>query len=608
MLQLRPYQSAAVQALFDYWAEEAGNPLVVMATGAGKTPSFCTVIKTLVEDWDMRVMCVTHVAELIEQGYKELVGMWPFAPAGIFSAGLGRRDSHSQVIFGGIQTVANKAEQIGHIDVLMIDEAHLVPPKAETQYGQFIAALLAINPDMKIVGWTATDFRLDSGKLTEGENALFSKVVFEYNVGDAIAEGYLAPLSSKPTSTTFDMSGVHRLGGDYKQSEMQAAVDKEEITRAAVAEIVAKGQDRRSWLAFCSGVEHALHVRDEIRAYGVTCETITGETPKGERREILEAYKRYEIRALTNNSVLTTGFNHKGVDLLAFLRPTLSASLYLQMAGRATRPLYAPGMPLDTVDERLAAIAAGPKPSALVLDFAGLVRRHGPVDRVDPKPPGKGSGEAPVKQCPNDVGGMRCDELIHISVMTCPCCGYVFPPSEETKLTAKADSTPVLSSEKPWLPVVGRAYAYHPPKDPAKPPTVKATFSVDGRKVNKWFCPEHTGYARGDSDRHWKLHGGSVPFPTSVDEFLDRVGELKATTEVQLSFASNPKYPDIVGWHVGEGSYVTETPPAANDNEPKGNISAILGRGRAAASEARTAEQERLRQMAREFDEDTIPF
>lgn len=608
MLQLRPYQSEAVEALFSYWSEEPGNPLVVMATGTGKTPSFCTVIKTLVEDWDMRVMCVTHVAELIEQGYKELVGMWPFAPAGIFSAGLGRRDARSQVIFGGIQTVANKAAEIGHIDVLMIDEAHLVPPKAETQYGQFIAALLAVNPDMKIVGWTATDFRLDSGKLTDGDTAIFDKVVYEYGVGQAIDDGYLAPLSSKPTATTFDMTGVHRLGGDYKQSEMQAAVDKAEITKAAVAEIVSKGQDRRSWLAFCSGVEHALHVRDEIRSYGVTCETITGETPKGERRDILEAFKRYEIRALTNNSVLTTGFNHKGVDLIAALRPTLSASLYLQMMGRGTRPLYAPGMPLDTVEDRLAAISAGPKPNCLVLDFAGLVRRHGPVDRVEPKAPGKGNGEAPVKQCPNPEGSGTCDELVHISVMVCPCCGFEFPPSEDTKLTATADKTPVLSTEKPWFEVTGRRYAFHPPKVEGNPPSVKVTYETDGKKVNEWICPQHLehpveksrNFPKAKADRYWATHNGKRPFPVTVDEFLERAGELDATTEVQLDYSRNPKYPDVKAYRVGQGSYVTETPTA----EPKGNLAGLVGRR--AGVDTGAAERARLAALALEMD--GIPF
>lgn len=345
---------------------------------------------------------------------------------------LGRRDRSAQVLFAGIQTVWNKTAEIGHVDLLMVDEAHLIPAKSETMYGKFIGALREANPDMKVLGLTATPFRLDSGRLDEGENRLFDKVVYEYGVGAGIRDGYLAPLSSKPTATGFDMTGVGRRGGDYKQDALQKAVDREDVTHAAVEEIMTKGQDKKSWLIFGSGVDHALHIRDALRAKGVTCETITGETPKEERRKIIEDFKSYKIRALTNNSVLTTGFNHKGVDLIAFMRPTLSAALYLQMAGRGTRPLYAPGADLSTVEGRLAGIAEGPKPNCLVLDFAGLVEKHGPVDMVEPKKPGKGDGDAPIKQCP------ECDELLHASARVCTCCGYEFPPSEEPKHAAHA--------------------------------------------------------------------------------------------------------------------------------------------------------------------------
>lgn len=597
---LRPYQQEAIEAVFNYWGEEPGNPLVVMATGAGKTPSFCTVIKTLVEEWGMRVMCVTHVGELIEQGYKELIGMWQFAPAGIFSAGLGRRDSQSQVLFGGIQTVANKAALIGHVDVLMIDEAHLVSPKAETQYGLFIAALLEINPDMKIVGWTATDFRLDSGRLTEGEGALFSKVVFEYNVGDAIRDGYLAPLSSKPTATTFDMDGVRRQGGDYKQNDMQAAVDKEEITRAAVAEIVAKGQDRRSWLAFCSGVDHALHVRDEIRTYGITCETITGSTPKGERRAILDAYKNYEIRALTNNSVLTTGFNHKGVDLIAALRPTLSASLYIQMMGRGTRPLYRAGMPLETVEQRLAAIAAGPKPNCLVLDFAGLVTKHGPVDRVDPGRPGEGKGDPPMKQCPD------CEELLHISVMVCSCCGHEFPPSEEVRITATAQVSPILSTEQPWIDITGRTFSEHLSKNGNI--SVLVEYEAGRRKFKEWLGPGSDGKFKARADRFWHEHEGVRPFPKTVDEFLDRAGELKNTAGVRVKVSASFKGKfDITDWRAGEADYVSTAVPPTPAPEVKGNLAALMAPARHHSAE-QTAAKARIQAELKAMTDDFIPF
>lgn len=544
MITLRPYQQEAVDAVFDYWAAEPGSPLIDLATGLGKSLVTAELIRRLIEGWpDMRIIVATHVAELIEQSFLELIGMWPQAPAGIFSAGLGRRDARAQVIFAGIQTVHGQVQRIGHVDVLMVDEAHLIPKSANTMYGRFIAALREINPDLKILGLTATPFRLDSGRLDEGEERLFDQVVYTYGVGEGIRDGYLAPLSSKPTATAFDLDGVGRVGGDYNQGKLQKAVDKDSVNRSAALEIVAKGRDRRSWLCFCAGVEHALHIRDILREQGISAETVTGETPKEERRRILEDFKAYRIQALTNNSVLTTGFNHKGVDLIAFLRPTLSAGLYLQMAGRGTRPLYAPGADLSTVEGRLAGISVSPKPNCLVMDFAGLVRKHGPVDKVEPKKPGDGKGDAPVRQCP------ECDELVHASARVCTCCGFQFPESDKPKISAQADITPILSTaEAEWYPVSGQTFNFH--EKVGGLPSVRIEYRV-GMKVHKtWICPSHSGFAKSKSDRWWAQHGGKRPFPSSVDEFLDRADELLATAEVKLKFGG--KYAEIVDFKPGE--------------------------------------------------------
>lgn len=569
-MPLRHYQESAVEALFDYWSEEAGNPLIDLATGTGKSMVMATVIQRLVEGWpDMRILVVTHVAELIEQNFLELVGIWPFAPAGIFSAGLNRRDAHAQILFCGIQTVWNKIGLIGHVDVVLVDECHLIPTKSNTMYGQFFRVLREVNPDLKIVGLTATPFRLDSGRLDEGDDRMFDRVVYTYGIADGVLDGYLAPLSSKETAMELSTKGVGRLGGDYKQSALQAAVDKFDVTRQAVDEIVAKGADRRSWLCFCSGVEHTEHVRDEIRSRGISCETITGETPKDERRRIIEDFKSYRIRALTNNSVLTTGFNHKGVDLLAFLRPTLSASLYLQMAGRGTRVLYAPGMSLDTPEQRRAAIAAGPKPSCLVLDFAGLVDKHGPVDMVQPKEPGSGEGDAPIKICPQEGfdkhGNKGCGEKLHASVRICSCCGFEFDIDDSPKITAQAAAAPIMSTAEPETrTVASRTFRHHPGKD-GKPDSVKVTFMVGMTAINEWCCPGHKGYPKSKSDRWWMAHGGQRPFPSSSLEWLERQGELHETVEIKVK--PNGKYWDVIGHVAGERVAANDnTPPAANDN------------------------------------------
>src|SRR5262249_45525244 len=190
---------------------------------------------------------------------------------------------------------------------------------------------------------------------------------------------------------------------EFIAGQLQAAVDRESITDTAVDEILAYGEGRRSWLVFCSGVEHATHVAAALRGRGVSCATIFGDTPPAERDRTIAAFKRGEIRALASMGVLTTGFNAPSVDLIAMLRPTKSVGLYVQMVGRGTR--LAPG-----------------KQNCLVLDFAGNVARHGPVDAVKPARSAEGDGPPPSKVCPD------CDSIVAAAARQCPDCGHQFPP------------------------------------------------------------------------------------------------------------------------------------------------------------------------------------
>lgn len=549
MLQLRPYQRAAVDSLYDYWREKPGSPLLVLPTGAGKSLVLGTVCKELVEAYpDMRILIVTHVRELILSNYRELLNIWPFAPAGIFSAGVGRRDAHAQIIFGGVQTIASKTEQIGHVDLVMVDEAHLMPRKSETQYGQLLDGLRAINPDLKLVGLTATPYRLGEGMLHEGEGALFDDIAYELPISDLIDGGYLVRPISKGMATTYDVSGVAKLGGDYKQSALQAAVDQDDLNRAVVDEIVAYGQDRRAWLCFCSGVEHAYHMRDEIRSRGFTCEAIDGTTPTDERDRILEDFKAGRIRALSNNSVLTTGTNLPIIDLVAFCRPTQSAGLYVQMAGRGLR-LY-PG-----------------KKDCLFLDFAGCVRRHGPIDAVTPPSARSGNGEAPVKQCPQDMGG--CGSLVHASARECPDCGYKFPIDDSPKISRQAEDVPMLSKDQAtWRPVTRRVLRIH--QKPGKPDSVRVIYYQGLTQFSDWIGPEHTGYFKTKADRWWVRHGGQRPTPKTALELLERQEELADTAEVNVR--PSGKYWEVVDYRPAAANDNAAAPAADNDNQSWGEF------------------------------------
>ena len=535
-LQLRDYQRAAVDSVYDYWSREAGSPLIVLPTGGGKSLVIATLMEELLRDYpDMRVLAVAHVKELLTQNFSELLNLWPFAPAGLFSAGLGRRDAHSQIIFGGVQTIYNKAAKIGHVDLVLIDEAHLTPRKTETQYGQLLAGLRAINPDLKMLGLTATPYRLGEGRLDLGEGAMFDAIAYEKPIGEMIDEGYLCRPISKGMRTEYDLSGVHRLGGDYKQNELEAAVDKDEITRAAVDELMAYGANRKCWLVFCSGVKHATHVRDEIRSRGISCEMVAGDTPSQERDRILADFKAGRIRCVTNNAVMTTGLNIPGIDMLALMRKTLSPSLFVQMVGRGLR--LSPG-----------------KDDCLVLDYGRNAETHGPLDDIQVKEPGKGTGDAPCKLCPN------CFSLVAASKRICDDCGHEFEIDDKPKIQRKSDDIGLLKRDREQprpAPVKGRTFAHHTSKDPTKPDTVKITFWSGLKSYNQWIGPGSQGFMKTKSDRFWSQHGGHRPFPASVKEFLERQGELLSTASVDVK--PDGKYWSVESWTPG-------SPDAANDN------------------------------------------
>lgn len=556
----RYYQIEAVDAIFAYWGEEPGHPLVDMAGGSGKSGTMAMVIKRLIDGWaDMRVLSCVHVEELVGDNFKEFIGLSPFANAGIYAASLGRRDSRSQVIFAQLQTVWNKALEIGHIDVMIIDEVHLVPSDGNTMYRKLIAALLEINPDMKLVGFTATPYRLDSGRLDEGDDRLFDRVVYTYSLAQGIEDGYLSRLTSKPVETSYDMTGVKRLGGDFKKSDLAKATDKEELTKAAVAEIMhaAISENRTTAVIFCNGIDHATHVRDEIRRYGKTCEVLSGNTPKGERRQIIADLKSGRLWGCTNDNVLSTGTNIPRIDLVADMAPTESTNRYVQRAVRGTRVVWPPGFDPDSTDAdgRKAAIARGPKQNCRYMNFAGNIERHGPVDAVQPKAPGKGTGEAPIKLC------MQCEEICAAGARTCPNCGYEFEFEEKPKFTAKPTDVAILATvAEPESRIVRkRTFWNHPGKD-GKADSVKTVFTVGMSQINKWYAPQAGGRAKADSDRFWDAHGGKRPFPKTALEWLERQGELAETKEVFVRPAG--KYWNVEGYTPANDN----APAAANDN------------------------------------------
>ena len=537
-MELRPYQRASLDALRAAWARGESASLVVLPTGAGKSLVIAALVRErLVESPGHRVVVVTHTRELIAQNHRELLALWPEAPAGIYSAGLGRREAGAQVLFCGIQSIWNRAADLDPFDLVVVDEAHLIPRDAETRYGRFLAALRQARPTLRVVGLTATPYRLDSGRLDEGAGRLFERIVHEANVGDLIHQGYLAPLISKATRTALDVSGVPKRGGDYIPSALEAAVNQDWITRAAVEEMVGYGHGRRAWLAFCAGVAHAEAVRDAIRAEGYACETLSGETPKRARDRIVRAFRASELRCLTSVGVLATGFNVPQVDLVALLRPTQSTGLYVQQVGRALR--RAPG-----------------KTDALILDYAGLVRMHGPVDIVTSHSAAaiRGrEGEVRAKPCPS------CGALIALNASTCEAC-WVEPDSDETgpgHEAAADDAHPILSGTVPtWQEVVD--WRFEARARSGSPAELEVVFLLGEHRTHRILVGlEQAGYPREKAVQWWRQLGGGRDVPMTVAEALDQRSAL--TRPRAIAVRSSGRLTESVSYRFDDGRTFADT-------------------------------------------------
>lgn len=495
---LRDYQRRAIDQLYAWFeAGHTGNPCLVLPTGAGKSHIIAALVKEAMQEWpETRILMLTHQKELIAQNAAKLREHWPGAPMGIYSAALKRRSLGEPITFAGIMSIARRVQDIGHVDLVLIDEVHTVSTEQTGTYRRVLAELAAINPQMRVIGLTATPYRLGQGMITEGDDALFSEPLIEpVTIEELVRRGFLSVLTSKPTKMTLDTSAVKKSGGEFVAGALEAAVDTADNNARAVSEIIERGEGRNSWLVFCSGVNHAEHINALMQAHGIASACVTGATPQADRDAILRDFKAGLIRCVTNVGVLTTGFDHPGIDLLAMLRPTLSPGLYVQMAGRGLR------------------VAKG-KRDCLVMDFGGNVRRHGPITAVQPpRKARKGEGgEAPTKDCP------QCDEICAASARACPACGHVFPVVEKPMVLADDD---IMGIEPQDLAVTGWMWRKHTSRTSGKDMLqVRYYGSLADPVVTEYLPVMHEGYG-GDKARREFAQVASQCGITSMPEGLD---------------------------------------------------------------------------------------
>lgn len=343
MYKLRDYQQQAVNNTVKFFQKKHDPAVIVLPTGAGKS----LVIAELARIAKGRVLVLAHVKELVEQNHEKYTSY--NLSAGIFSASLGKKDWDQKTIFGSVQSVARAPDHFfENFSLLIIDECHRVAEEGDTQYQDVIKKLKKENPELFILGLTATPYRLGLGWIYEYSNLgeiktdkkrFFKQCVFELPLSYMIKNHYLTnPVKVDIPVTCYDFSELTSKDKAFTTAEVEEILKSQKrLTPFIVKNIIDISEkfNRQGVMIFSSSVKHA----EEIMSYLPESDSrlVLGDTEMSDRDQIINDFKNKKFKYLVNVSVLTTGFDAPHVDVIAILRPTESNSLYQQIIGRGLR-------------------------------------------------------------------------------------------------------------------------------------------------------------------------------------------------------------------------------------------------------------------------------
>lgn len=341
-VKLRYYQEQGIRNIFDAWNPQTQNRMNVlfqMPTGTGKTTVFSEIVRRARQK-DKTVLIVVHRRELVAQIAERLSFFQ--VDAGIISGNI-KADENKAVQVATIQTLTKRSYP--KAEIVIIDECHHA--KAATY-----KKLWKIYPDARFLGVTATPIRMSG----EGFSDLFDVLVNSGELSYFIEHNYLVKIR-QIVGITPDLSSVKVKMNDYAQNELGEIMQDEHLMADLVDSYKREAMDKKM-IAFAVNVEHSKSIAAQYNASGIIAEHLDAKTPKPEREEILNKFKRGEIKVLCNVDIVSEGFDVPDCEAVQLARPTKSLALYLQQVGRCMRP-------------------AQGKTCGIVLDNAGLWLEHG---------------------------------------------------------------------------------------------------------------------------------------------------------------------------------------------------------------------------------------
>jgi DNA repair protein RadD len=484
-VSLRLYQRRAVNAAV--LALKGGSPaLLSLPTGSGKSLLAGNAAKRA-NAAGLRTLIIPPTRELVAQDAEAVrIVTGGALSASIACSGLGEVNLAGPLVIGTPQTLASRIDALGHIDLLVIDEAHRLGRKASGQLHSILTELRERSPKLMVLGLTATPFRLDSGRLIDGPDRIFEAITYDVGYLDLLEQGYLAPLvGPREELERLNVEGLRLVAGDYAAADL-ARFDRAELTDRIADQIVELGAERRSWLAFGVSIEHAGHLADALVARGIDARLLTGSTPAQQRADLVAAFKAGHLRALVGVDVFSTGFDAPQVDLIAVVRPTASPVWHVQSAGRGTR--LAPG-----------------KVDCLVLDFAGNFARLGPIDA--PFVRAKGQRARDNLDKPLTLACPECSAIVSATATSCPVCKTSLTKASERRadrVYPRAAGHAIITGTG-TLPVLGVNYHVH--QKPGRPDSLRLEYRVAGFRfptVSEWLTAWHVGIAGMQAREEWR--------------------------------------------------------------------------------------------------------
>lgn len=599
-MQLRPYQEDAANAALDHIRKCIDSCLIEAPTGSGKSWIIAYIAHQIKKMSGKKILVLAPSGELVEQDHEKYLVTGE--PASLYSASVGKKSLKHYCVFGSPLTVVNSLQKFSNFAAVVIDEAHNITPTLK----KIINHLRGNNPKLRVIGLTATPYRLGDGYIyhrhyekgylgeDQAVDPYFDHLVYSIDARMLIDEGFLTKPVFDVADTHYDTSRLEmKKTGQWDGSTVdQAFVGQGRKTSNIVYDIVEKSQNRQGVMIFAATVKHAIEVCESLP--GEITQLVTGETPKAERAQILAAFKAKRIKYLVNVSVLTTGFDAPHVDVVAILRATESVALLQQIIGRGLR-----------IDDD--------KPDCLILDYAENIERHCPTDDVfDPQIRTRvaGAGEAMKVECPacshensftlrpnpewymiTDEGyfadlrgetiemdgqkipahyGRRCtggkivngtfDRCAYKwSCKECPECGHendiaarfctkcraeIVDPNEKLRIEAKKIASDPYATK---IDDVKDMQIQRWPGKNGKADTLRVDYYLKGGKtIPQWFSPEaHSAWLRSKWHQFCDgVWGEKVP---DIDAAIDLMNDMKTPSQIAYRKKKGSKYFEVIG-------------------------------------------------------------